>query len=101
MSAIDMYSASLPLTLVGSSCNRDLGIGVQGPAKERGICIGNGLLEARTTLYITSQTFVIRGACDCIYLCRGVLVALNAIQRIFGGVNCELRGVIATGTSII
>lgn len=33
---------------------------------------------------------------NCIYLRRRVLVAFNTIQRILGGINCELRRVVTT-----
>lgn len=38
------------LTLIGSSCDRDLGFGVNRPAKERRVGIRDGLLETRATL---------------------------------------------------
>lgn len=99
--AIDMNVEHCCLTLVGSSGNRDFSVGVQGLAKERGVCIGNGLLETRTTLDTMSQVLVVRQVYGCIYLGWGVLVALNAIQRVLCSVNCEFRGVVTASVGII
>jgi hypothetical protein len=84
------------LTFICAGCDRDLGIGVDGLAEERRVCVRNSLLETRATLYVVSTLYSLRGATGMSHLGGGVLVAFDSVQRILCSIESELGRIITT-----
>lgn len=95
MLASNQHECPSVLTLIGTGCDRDLGLGIQGFAEEGRVCVRNGFLETRPAL-VTVSKVLDRPIADIVYLGGGILVAFHAVQRLLRSINGELRRVVAT-----
>lgn len=83
------------LTFICTCGDRDLSLGIQFFAKERRVCVCNSLPETGAALNSMSTCVTMRGV-GVVYLCRGILVAFNSVERILRSINGKLGRVIAT-----
>ncbi len=77
---------STQYTLIRSSCDSDLSIGVDLFSKEWRVCIRNGFFQSWASLSTHQCGQIKQTLPSRAYFCGGVLIAVDSIQRFFCGI---------------
>lgn len=83
-------------TFICTSGDGNLGVRVESPAKGRRVGIGDSFLQTRASLIEGEQMFRYGYVAVRLYLGGGVLVAVDTVKGLLGGIQGELGRVIAT-----